>query len=285
MSALQRQTYANSTQPLFLPASGGGGQDLTLTELNINQGGNITLGSSINQATQLIFNKSVDGVLHNQLIETYIAGDSGAGLALTLADNNDRYDNLQVGNVFVFGDNEEYTNPNYLSLNGTTTNVGLSYGTPDTRVVFADVSGTNLNLYSSVVGPNPVSFVTGGPFAVNPVPTSPAAFGNFFLAPLYPTTSGQEYDVCCKGTIALVSGTPDPTIPDEFTVSVSVGGTGNGTQKYSFNPNYLTFTVRDRLISNASTPSIVVGVQNTRKGTSTAVYSAAITMGDVVRVA
>lgn len=284
MSALQRQTYANSTQPLFVTASGGSGEDLTLNELNINQGGNITLGSSINNATSIVFNKALDGSTITQMQELFV-GDSTTDLALTLIDQASEYDALQIGNLFAYGLGTAYGAANYLSFNGSGPSFGLSYGTTTVRNVYLDGLDSGIaTLTSKCVGPVPVSFVVGGPFAVNPVPTSPAPFDSFLIAPLYPTTSGQEYDVCAKGTIALASGSPNPTVPDEFTVTVSVGGTGNGTQKYSFNPNYLTWTVRDRLISTSSAPSIVVSVQNTQVAGSTAVYSCAITMGDVVRV-
>jgi len=282
MSALQRQSFANQFQPLFLKDSGE--QDnLTLETLTINQGGNILLGSSINEGTAITFNKAVDGSSYTQLNEQYVGGGSGE-LELTVT-NEGGYDSLGVGQVDIYGQDAALGTANYLSFKGTGTSFGVDFGTNSVRNVYLDKleTGTAI-LTSKTVGPAPVAMDVGAPFAVAPVPTSPSAFGTFLTSPLYPTTTGQEYDICVKGTIALASGTPDATIPDQFVVSVSVGGTGKGTQTYSFNPNYLTFYVRDRLISSSSAPSVVVGVQNTRVGTSTAVYNATLTMADVVRV-
>lgn len=284
MSALQRQTYSSQFQPLFQPYGGGGsGSNLTLDNLDINEGGFVTFGSSINISTGMRLYKDISGTTFTQIQQATI-GDSLTEFAPTVFDEVGNSDRLQVGDLVVYGQGAAFGISDYLSLNGTGSNPGISYGNSTSRTAFADVSGSTFLLNRSTVGPTPVAMDVGGPFAVAPVPTAPAPFDSFLTSPLYPTTAGEEYDVCVKGTIALDSGAPDPTIPDEFVVSVSVGGTGKGTQKYSFNPNYLTFYVRDRLICTSSAPSIVVSVQNIQSGVSTAVYNAALTMADVVRV-
>jgi hypothetical protein len=277
MSALQRQTFANQFQPLYLKDSGED-DNLTLETLTINAGGSILL------------NKTPGGTEGTQsgFVQANLPGQTGPNQYLALVSTNNpgigtATDVLQCSNLYMNG-GAVLSTPTYLSFDGTS-DYGLSYGTVGSRTIYLDsLSSGKAIMTSNCVGPAPVAMDVGAPFAVAPVPTSPSAFGTFLTSPLYPTTTGQEYDICVKGTIALASGTPDATIPDQFVVSVSVGGTGKGTQTYSFNPNYLTFYVRDRLISSSSAPSVVVGVQNTQAGTSTAVYNATLTMADVVRV-
>lgn len=272
MSLVPNVSFANEVEPLFIPAN----DSLTVSNLNINEGGSILL------------DKTPGGTqgTNSGFVQADLPGQTGPDQYLALVQNNagNVYtDVLQCANLYMNGGSVLST-PNYLSFDGNGT-YGLSWGTVGSRTYYLDQleSGTAI-ITSNCVGPTPVSFVVGGPFAVSPVPTSPTAPDDFFTAPPYPTVSGEEYDVCCKGTISLLSGTPDPTIPDEFVVIVNAGGGGIGTQRYFFNPGTQNWYVRDRLVSLASLPELTVSVQNIQKGTSTAVYSCTLTMGDIVRV-
>lgn len=282
MSALIRQSHANNTDPLW--ASANGGENIVTDQLTINQGGNITMGSSINDRTPIIFNKALNGSTQATLSAEYVADDN-QDLALTLQNEQGQYDILQIGDLFVFGLGQNYGAGDYLSFNGTGGSFGLSWGDLNTRTAYLDKLETGVGvLTSNIIGPVPVNCAVGGPYAINPIPTSPTAFDYFGLAPSYPTTSGNEYDVCAMGTFTLVSGTADANVPDIMAVSFSVGGTQTGLVTNYFNPATGNWNIRARLICTSTSASIRVGCQNTQKGTSTAVWSATCSLCDIVRV-
>lgn len=281
MSALIKQSHANNNDPLW--ASAQGGENIVTDSIFINQGGNITLGSSINEGTTITFNKSVSGDTYTQLNEQYRGGGLG-GLELTVT-NQGGYDSLGVGQVDIYGQDAALGTANYMSFKGTGTSFGVDFGTNASRTVYLDKleTGTAI-LTSNTVGPVPVSINTGLTYAINPIPTSPTAFSYFGFAVNYPTVLNQEYDVYAMGTFGLVSGAVDPTIPDIMAGVFEVGGTGTGTGTFYFNPSNGNWSMRARLICTTATPTLKVGLQNTRKGTSTAVWSAACILCDVVRV-
>lgn len=289
MSALIRQSHANNTDPLW--ASTQGGEDIVTNEITINPGGAInvgeggfmTLASSINSSTGIIFNKAVNGSTYTQFQQAYIGGVA-PNQAVVLINEASDYETLQLGNLVVYG-NAGFGAPNYVSLQGTGTNVGMSYGDNNTRTAFMDVvpgPPSILQLNSSCVGPIPTTFCNTT-VAVAPVPNAPALFDSFLITNPYATTSGQEYDFACRGVITLSSGTPDASIDDLFIIKVVVGGATTGTQNYIFNPNAGTWYVRDRLICTTNS-TLSVEVQNVNRGTSTAVYDCNMVMGDIVRV-
>ena len=267
--------------PQFL---NGGGGSLTLNTLNINQGGGIIMGSSLNNGTQMIFNKALDGSTHSTITEGFLA-NVGPAQALQVLDENADYDVFQVGDLFVFGKGNASNDPNYVSFNGNGGSFGLSYGTINTRNVYLDQleTGTGV-LTSKCVGPTPVSCDVGGPFSVAPVPTAPAPFAPFLTSPAYPTSNGEEYDICAFGEITLAGGADDPTVPDIMAITVSVGGSPKGTLNFFFNPATGNWNVRTRLTSSLSLTDIQISVQNTQKGTSTAVWDAKLDFCDIVRV-
>jgi len=286
MSALQRQSYANQFQPLFLQDTGEE-DNLTLKTLTIQEGGEINISSSLNQDTGIVMFKALNGSTFSVLQQSAIGGDVPNGLTPTLFDEAGDYDILQARNIFVYGGGAYGTN-NYVSFNGSGGSFGLSYGDfTNPRNVYLDTLETGVaTLTNKCIGPNPVNIAIGAPFSIAPVPTAPTAFDYFGIGSNYPTTSGREYDVYAMGTFTLASGTPDATIPDIMAVSFSVGGTTTGLVTAYFNPETGNWFIRARLISTSSLAGGPrVGCQNTQKGTSTAVYDATCSMADIVRVA
>jgi hypothetical protein len=281
MSALIRQSHANNSDPLW--ASAQGGEDIVTNEITIEQGGNITLGSSINTPTTLLFNKALDGSTFTQLQEAF-RGESSTILDLAVF-NPGGYDSLAVGNLNIYGQDVAYGTTTYASFKGTGTSFGLSYGTNASRTVYLDKLETGTAIITSnCVGPVPVSITGGSTFAINPIPTAPAAFSYFGFVITYPTTLTQEYDVYAMGTFGLVSGAVDPALPDIMVGTFEVGGTGTGVGTFYFNPENANWSMRARLICTTAAPTLKVGFQNTNKGTSTAVWSASCILCDIVRV-
>ena len=283
MSALIRQSHANNTDPLW--ASAQGGENIVTDLLTINQGGGIIMGSSLNNGTQLIFDKALDGSTQSIITEGYLA-NVGPAQALQVLDENADYDVLQVGDLFVFGKGNASNDPNYVSFNGTGGSFGLSYGTINTRTVYVDKleTGTGV-LTSNIIGPVPVNASVGAPYSVAPVPNSPTAPSLFAVpSPAYPTTIGEEYDINAFGEITLASGTADANVPDIMAFALNVGGSPAGNSTFFFNPATAYWNIRTRLICSAGLPNIQLSVQNTNKGTSTAVWDAKIVQMDIVRV-
>jgi len=276
MSALIKQSHANNNDPLW--ASAQGGENIVTNEIEITAGGSILL------------DKTPGGTEGSQsgFIQANLPGQTGPNQYLALVSTNNpgigtATDVLQCSNLYMNGGNVLST-PNYLSFDGTGT-YGLSYGTVGSRTIYLDqLSSGKAIITSNCVGPAPVSINTGLTYAINPIPTSPSAFDYFGFAVNYPTVLNQEYDVYAMGTFGLVSGAVDPTIPDIMAGVFEVGGTGTGTGTFYFNPSNGNWSMRARLICTTATPTLKVGFQNTQSGTSTAVWSAACILCDVVRV-
>jgi len=281
MSALIRQSHANNTDPLW--ASAQGGENIVTDEITINQGGSITLGSSLVNGTVIQFNKALDGSTFAQL-QTAYRGNGTTDIDLSLF-NTGGYDTLATGNLNMYGQDVAYGTTDYLNFEGTGGSFGLSHGTNTVRDVYLDKLETGTAIITSkCVGPEPALISTAGPYAINPIPTAPAPFDYFGFGTAYPTTLGEEYDVYAMGTFGLVSGTGSPTIPDTMVVTFEVGGGGTGTGVFYFNPELPNWSVRARLVCNSSSPTIRVGCQNSQASGSTAVWSASCTLCDIVRV-
>ena len=284
MSALQRQSYANPFQPLFLKDTGQE-DNLTLKTLTIEEGGEINISSPLNQDTGIVMFKALNGSTYSVLQQSAIGGDVPNGLTPTLFDEAGDYDILQARNIFVYGGGAYGTN-NYVSFNGSGGSFGLSYGDfTNPRNVYLDTLETGVaTLTNKCIGPVPVTISTGGPFSIAPVPTSPTAYSYFGFSVTYPTLANAEYDVYAMGTFTLASGTADATIPDIMAGQFYVGTGSTGTGNFYYNPETGNWTMRARLIPTANSSLIRVGFQNTQKGTSTAVYNATCTLCDIVRV-
>jgi hypothetical protein len=108
MSLLPNATYANPATPLWeVAGGGGGGLNPTFDNVTINQGGAITMGSSITTGTQMFWNKNLAGTTYTQMVMGYDEPAAGA-LSLTFLDETNDYDRLKVGNVYAFGDGTGY---------------------------------------------------------------------------------------------------------------------------------------------------------------------------------
>jgi hypothetical protein len=107
MSLLPNAVYANPSTPCWEPDTTGGGLNPTFTNVTINQGGAITMGSSITEGTQMFWNKNLAGTTYTQMVMGYDEPATGA-LSLTFLDETNDYDRLKVGNVYAFGDGTAY---------------------------------------------------------------------------------------------------------------------------------------------------------------------------------
>jgi hypothetical protein len=107
MSLLPNTVYANPTTPCWEPDTTGGGLNPTFTNVTINQGGAITMGSSITEGTQMFWNKNLAGTTYTQMVMGYDEPAAGT-LSLTFLDETNDYDKLKVGNVYAFGDGTGY---------------------------------------------------------------------------------------------------------------------------------------------------------------------------------
>lgn len=156
MSLLPGSVYANETTPCFVPFGGGGsGSNVTLDTLNINQGGDITMGSSIGGATFLTFNKAVDGSTSaNLVMEDLLPLNAPPVQLLTLLDGASNYDSLVCGNVYATGEGVSYVDTEPQVVLGTLSGkLGLAFKQGTTGVVtpLIDISDltTNMTLKST----------------------------------------------------------------------------------------------------------------------------------------
>ena len=106
-------TNANATTPF----SGVGGLNPTFANVNIQQGGSITIGSSVVTQTQLIYNKDVSGTLQTAFGTAYFGGaGSPQYLTVTTYDQAGNLDNQLLGDVLIGGKGTAI-GPNYSVLN------------------------------------------------------------------------------------------------------------------------------------------------------------------------
>jgi hypothetical protein len=100
MSVVPNSVFANSDTPCFAPPGGGGGSyptDASFNTVNILEGGEINIGSSINSGTNLNFYKDVPGTLQTVFGMSYIGGNSPSNLCLTLFDQTSGPDAMLIG--------------------------------------------------------------------------------------------------------------------------------------------------------------------------------------------
>lgn len=163
MSLLGNNVYANPNTPLWGSGGGGGGSNATFETITINQGGSITLGSSINEGTSLVFNKDLSGTTFAYLTMEY-SPNSGqpADLHPILLNDQNEADMLQVGDLQAYGLNENpFSATEVISLGtaGTGT-LGLRLLNPQT--------GSNLSTFatfaSNAMDLSNVSSINGVPY-------------------------------------------------------------------------------------------------------------------------
>jgi hypothetical protein len=246
MSLLGTQVYANSDTPIWLSAKGG-----TID-------GNLTVTGTADFQSNIQVASDID--LQGNLV---LQGSSNSALLTTDAGGDSLY--LVASNSINFG------------RDSTTPNTTLTLSAPGAGL---DNFTTNF-LYA--IGPVPTNLINT-PRTINPVPTSPAE--PFLVDTPFPVVSGQVYDVQATGLITLISGTPDP---DDAVLIQLDAGTGTSVSFYTYYPSGPgqsgSWAIRQRIVGNATQPSLAVAVQKTLAGTSTAVYAATLGYFSAVRVA
>jgi hypothetical protein len=254
MSLLGTQVYANPDTPLWVSATGGEiSGDLTVD-------GNLTVNLATNLNGPLNANSDV-----NVGATLFMAPPTGDEQAIAV-DALGTILYIQGGNSIKFG-----------KLGQTTTNTTLTLSAPGSGL---DNFTTNF-LYA--IGPVPTNLVTS-PKTINPVPTTPA--DPFIVDTAFPVASGQVYEVQATGVLNLISGTPDP---DDAVIFSLDAGTGTSITAYTYYPSGPgqsgNWSIRQRIVGNATQPSLALLVQKTLAGTSTAVYGATLNYFSANRVA
>lgn len=254
MSLLGTQVYANPDTPLWVSATGGEiSGDLTVD-------GNLTVNLATNLNGPLNANSDV-----NVGATLFMAPPTGDEQAIAV-DALGTILYIQGGNSIKFG-----------KLGQTTTNTTLTLSAPGAGL---DNFTTN---FLNAIGPVPTNLISASK-TINPVPTTPAEV--FLVDTPFPVVSGQVYDVQATGIINLISGTPDPDDAVQFQLDA---GTGTSVSFYTFYPSgpgqSTSWAIRQRIVGNASQPSLAVAVQKTLAGASTAVYGATLNYFSAVRVA
>jgi len=251
MSLLGTQVYANSGQNIWLPVTGG-----TITG-NLLVDGEIDATGNINSDADMT---AVSLELQDSLV---IQGNANSAVLTTDVTGNTL--NIVANTSVTFG--RDTVAPN--------TTLALS------------APGANLDLLTTnflrAIGPVPTNLITS-PKTINPVPTSPAT--PFIVDTAFPVASGQVYDVQATGVITLASGTPNAS--DAVILQLDAG-TGTSVTSYTYYPSGAgqsgNWSIRQRIVGNATQASLAVEVNQLLAGGSTAVYSATMNYFSAVRVA
>jgi hypothetical protein len=252
MSLLGSQVYANNAQNLWFPVTGG------TIKGNVLVGGNFLVGgtTTLQGATSVDASLNVTGGIN--LIGgsnfTTLTTDAGGDSMALIATNN-----------ITFG------------RDGVAPNTTLAVSAP----------GANLDLLTTnflrAIGPVPTNLISASK-TINPVPTSPAT--PFIVDTAFPVASGQVYDVQATGVITLASGTPNAA--DAIIIALDAG-TGTSVTSYTYYPSGAgqsgNWSIRQRIVGNATQASLAVAVNQLLAGGSTAVYSATMNYFSAVRVA
>lgn len=246
MSLLGTQVYANGDTPIWLSATGGTMDgNLTVTG-NLQVDGATQVDGSITTTDQFI----ISGTTDTAVLTTNVAGDT----------------------LYLIAD--------------TAIGFGRDDNTPNTTLTLS-APGAGLDSFTTnflyAIGPVPTNLINT-PRTINPVPTSPAE--PFLVDTAFPVVAGQVYDVQATGLITLISGTPDPD--DAVTLQLDAG-TGTSITFYTYYPSGPgqsgSWSIRQRIVGNASQPSLAVAVNKLLAGASTAVYAATLGYFSAVRVA
>lgn len=252
MSLLFTGSYANPNQPLWVPfgGGGGGGSNLVVDTIAVNQGGNITMGSSANTGTFMIWNKDISGTTA-AVLQTL--DDQNNNPFLTLYNEANNYDALFLGNVFAHGTVNTSSANNQIVLGNLSGELGLASRDYNTGVVtpYLDVCGNNLadlKNIQSINGASPggaVSFydyvdylplgllvpVVPLTAQLNTITFTPlsSGFANVTATARVDSTTGGDTDICTFS----VNGTPIAEI--EMSSYYAVGGISqNLTNIYRF---------------------------------------------------
>lgn len=212
MSLLATSVYANANQPCFVPFVGGGsGSNITVDTLNINQGGEIVIGSSINQITPIQFNKDLSGTSSANLQMNFdYPGTSPSNLALSCVNQGGIFDLLQCSAIKTFGPTLANGETPSLGFGNVGGNVGITYkdggtgaitpfmtlvpATTPTMILnnmsdfFTDISGTQVKQPKIQTG----AFASSGSSGSNVVTLPQSYSGTYLVFPVMEDTSPAE---------------------------------------------------------------------------------------------
>lgn len=149
-------TNANAATSFFSSGGGGGGggSNVTFQTVNINQGGSITIGSSLNAGTDLLWNKDVSGAFQTyQSMKYYLTTSGIQNLVLYTYDQSGNLDRQVMGDVVCGGTNSTvYGGWSGLQIGSAGTNsLGTRLVNSQTGVIeatFQDINGTEQSLYN-----------------------------------------------------------------------------------------------------------------------------------------
>lgn len=152
---------ASSTGATGPTGPGGSSPNLTVDSLTVNQGGEIVIGSPINQNTNIVFYKDVSGTTSTLLQMGYnVPGSSPAQLNVSLLNETGLFDTLQCGTVQAYGPTQYGAATPSLGLGQLGSNVGLALKNGGTGVItpFMSLSGSTMSIsntsafYTSIGG-------------------------------------------------------------------------------------------------------------------------------------
>lgn len=189
------------------PSSGGGGSyptDASFNTVTINQGGGITLGSSINSNTSIDFNRDVSGTLFTNLSMEYMNSSSPSNLVIYARDQSFNLDAMMLGEVRVGGLGVLYNiGDPYISLSGNAMNYNNGSGTATSLMTFG--VGTIATLNGKGLPQAGTSTTVGSSNVV----TLPAAYADASYAvcvtPLTAPSAGMSASVLSSNTFSVVT--------------------------------------------------------------------------------
>ena len=149
------------------PAGSGGGTyplDASFNNVLINEGGNLVIGSSVNNGTTLFFLKDVSGTTNSQL---FIGYGTPPELLLKVENEANRMDQLAVGNLRAYGNGTTTNGSKWLNLGLNTSSqpsLAVMDGTnPDITLVEYDLLSNVFNLSNVARIDGAVHFAVIGP--------------------------------------------------------------------------------------------------------------------------
>lgn len=235
MSLLGTNVYANPTTPIWGQGGGGGGGSNFQT-LNITEGGNLNIASSINQETSLVFYKDVSGTLQTD-VQMYYYPPSGqpSNLCLAVFNEGQNADRLTVGDLNAAG-------------TGTPLPGGhtcLSIGTAGTNAYGIRQLGTSSNVVATYldVTPNTTDLNLSNVKTINGVPYAPTI---------------TSFDFSNQGG-ASVAETPNYTVLNSLSFTAPANGKlymeslGTFVSVTQFGGGTMTFSIGGSNITDANT--------------------------------
>ena len=147
-------TNANATTPFYSSGGGGSGSNATFQTININEGGSINLGSSLNAGTYLTFDRDVSGTTGTSFGMGYYLATSGpSNLVVSLVDQAGNMDRFRLGDIAISGAGSAiYSATNTLQIGTAGTGVfGSRLVNPVNGSILAklqDLNGTEQSLYN-----------------------------------------------------------------------------------------------------------------------------------------